>query len=426
MKIKTWLYSSVLLLTSDVFYTCKRNYDAVPVQKIPVGGFFKIKDLRALYQSQNVPVKFNQDASIFLLVTMDETSGNIYKQVYAKDSAGQAICVKLLASGGLYQGDLIRLNLKGATLDASNNQLQIDSVDTDLEVVKISTGNIILPELIPLQQVDTGFESRLIKLDHIEFLDAAKGKTFGDPIHRKNTSYPIHACGADNYLTVYTSPYCNFASQRIPAANGSIVAIVQRYNNGVELILRSWQEIELLQTPCGDLMDTLFEDFDETTSGQNLNLGAWGNITQSGMGLWQSYPKNASAHTNLYAHCSSFFSTAIADTVWLITPKLKVAPVRKLSFQTATAYWKADQLSVLISQDYDGQHPGIAHWISVDGDFILAGSGTGNNNFISSGVADIGGYLHQGQEFFIGFRYCGSKAGLQTSDFMIDNIRIGY
>ena len=52
-----------------------------------------------------------------------------------------AINVRLVSSGGLYEGDSIRINLNGTILDEYNGMLQLDNVDVDINVQKFFTPN---------------------------------------------------------------------------------------------------------------------------------------------------------------------------------------------------------------------------------------------------------------------------------------------
>src|ERR1041385_3671047 len=149
-----------------------------------------------------------------------------------------------MASGGLYVGDSIRLNLNGSTIEIANGQLQIDSVTVDNQVSKIVTGKFVSPKVVTLSQLDTTYESQLIQVNNVEFRTMYQGKTYADVVNQKSTSYEVHECGLPYTAVPYTSSYANFASQVIPSGNGSIIAIAKRYNNGMELIFRNFSELQ--------------------------------------------------------------------------------------------------------------------------------------------------------------------------------------
>lgn len=79
----------------------QEEFDTPPVRSIPVGDQLTVAELRALYTG--TPKRFGGDSSVYAVVTADEQSGNLYKNVYVQDRTG-AIIIRLLNSGGLYQG----------------------------------------------------------------------------------------------------------------------------------------------------------------------------------------------------------------------------------------------------------------------------------------------------------------------------------
>ncbi len=434
MKTK---YFSVFILTAFLavlFFSCKKKWDSPPILSVPTGGIKTVDSLRVWIKNNNkLPVKVTTDASIYLTVTADESSGNIYKLVYATDVANKGICVRLLSSGGLYLGDSIRLNMNGSVIDFNSSQLQIDSVNVDKQVVKLKTGVMVAPKLVTISQIDTNMESQLIMINNVEFRTMYQGKTYADVVNQKSTNYTLHECGKTSTVMAYTSSFANFANQIIPAGNGSIIAIAQRYNTSIELIFRSFTELKFTNSACGEIVDSLSESFTTATSGNDLSekyfawMKTWYNIPQYGSQLWQAYPKNVAPGTNLYAHFSSYTSSATADTAWLITPPIKYSSTKTLSFQTGAAYWKADQLQVLISTDFNGTNISTATWTDISANFTIASSGSGTfngSNYVNSGTVLLPPLITGTNNFHIGFRYWGSKPGTTTSDYYIDNINI--
>ena len=96
----------ILLLIIIPFFQCSKKYELPPELIKPAGPLLKIEQLKKRLNSINSYFRFSEgDTSVLLTVTMDETSGNIYKQFYAADEDGNAIQLRLLNSGGIYQGD---------------------------------------------------------------------------------------------------------------------------------------------------------------------------------------------------------------------------------------------------------------------------------------------------------------------------------
>src|ERR1041385_6004927 len=113
------LFAGILFLSS-----CKKKFDLPAKQDIPVSGYITIDSIYKKFinyypMAGPSPAKlfrFSTDINLECTVTADETSGNIYKTVYVEDATG-GLQIKLMASGGLYAGDKIRINLNGVVLD---------------------------------------------------------------------------------------------------------------------------------------------------------------------------------------------------------------------------------------------------------------------------------------------------------------------
>lgn len=432
--MKTKFFPIILLAAcfATLLFSCKKEWDAPPVRPVPVGGIKTVDSLRSWVDNNGKsPYKVSVDASIYLTITADETSGNIYKEVFAIDPSNKAISLQLLSSGGLYQGDSIRLNLNGATIDYDNEQLQIDSVDVAKSVIKIATGKNVAPKVVTVKQLDSTYESQLVILYGVEFGDIYKGKTYADVVNKKSTSYLIHDCTADKQSTamVYTSSYANFASQVIPSANGSITAIAKRYNDQMELIIRNFNEVKLTNPACGDAVDSLYETFTGGTSGSYLALGGWTNKEYYGTEKWETYT-SAPASASNPCGASGYSSSQTRNEMWLITPPINNSATKYLSFKNATKYNSGStiQLFLYVSTNFDGVNIPAATWIPINTDqittmssfyqtqniaFNQASAFNGNTNLLNN---------YSGK-FHVAFKFTSNKTD-SVGSYYIDNVKI--
>ena len=92
--------------------SCRKEYDTPPVQTLPVGNILTVEELKAFRDSVGTAYTFTEDYSVYATATTDETSGNFYKEVYVQ-AGDHAIQLRLANSGGLYEGDSVRIYLKG-------------------------------------------------------------------------------------------------------------------------------------------------------------------------------------------------------------------------------------------------------------------------------------------------------------------------
>jgi hypothetical protein len=270
-----------------LYVSCTKTPDSPPVNLAPAGGYLTIAQLRAMYKGTSI--HFTTDISLRCTVTMDESSGNIYKEDYVRDYSGTptsantslpygAIMLKLLKTGGLFQGDSIRLNLNGSWLDmATGGYLQIDSVNVANQVIKLSTGlkavplTVALPALQTLNTIYNGlyvYDAQLVYLNSVEFAATTKGVVdtscstcyYGIAYTSAgvvNETYNLRDCSSiADTIGVYTSGFANFAASAIgspaaivPAKSGSVVAIFSVYK-GMQLTLHSFPEIQLNNPYC--------------------------------------------------------------------------------------------------------------------------------------------------------------------------------
>ena len=157
-----------IFLTFSILFSCNKTYDNPPVNEVPIGNIISISDLKDMFTGSATVIDSNY--SIFGNITCEETNGNFYKEAFMQDLSG-AIKLKLKASGGLYIGDSIRVNIQGLTMSEYGELIQLDNVDVDVQVVKIATEKFITPYEATISQLSLSEDqSRLVKLNVLNFL----------------------------------------------------------------------------------------------------------------------------------------------------------------------------------------------------------------------------------------------------------------
>ena len=177
-------------------FACKREYDSPPLNQLPENGIISIAQLR----SMAFPHKFVGDTSIFGVITMDEQTGNIYKNVYIQDTSGAGMNLRLLSSGGVIQGDSVRVSLKGTILTQFDGMLQLDSVDVDDNIVTQSTGNIVEPKTVTIAEINSSIQAQLIRLEGVEFSGMDVGGTWADGDNQASLNRMLVNCFGDEVI----------------------------------------------------------------------------------------------------------------------------------------------------------------------------------------------------------------------------------
>ncbi len=460
IKIKYISLAFFVYVVATLFFACKKTHDMPLVQTSAVGGTLTIAQLRALYNGQNI--KFTQDVSLFATVTMSDN----YKTLFVRDNTG-SITVKQITAHGIYEGDSLRINLKGAYLDLSGNlsSLQIDSLDVSSsptnKVVKLAvgkehspvtvtiaqltasasnttyatpTGNVILPQSI--------YDGELVQINNIQFAytDSANFIPLNNPPLFVN--HNLYDCGGVNFINM--SLYSNtsdFLYQKVPhTKSGSIVAAVTFYNGALQLTPRSFSDLKFNQPRCG--IDTLTQSFSSCASSSNFAtaLPGWYDVAEVGSLIWTG---NAS-YPNGYPSASNFGAPA-RNVMWLISPPIQNSPTKNVNFQVEYFFPTANkprQLSVWVSTDFNGQNivmnsanPNVAHWTEITPAFVnlmnlntYPASFFFNANSTPVFLNQISAFqqaVPASSTFFIGFKYIGNMVTTDsTQTFAIDNFSL--
>jgi len=422
-KNNIFLLSIVLILSLFISVSCiDDKFDEPPQIIIPEGNVLTISQLRDMYNANNgQSIKFFGDSSVYATVIMDDKSGNIYKNAYVQDATG-GINLHVLSSGGIYQGDSIRIYLKNLILGDYSGVLQLDSVDIDNNIIKQKTQVEIQPKDVLISEINTGnYQSQLVKLNNVQFMESELGKTYADSAN-KVTKNRMLEDSLGNTIIVRTSGYANFANEPIPEGRGSLIAVVSEYNGDMQLYIRSTDEVLLTNerfengggggnvTP----VDEINESFNDAQDYEDIDIEGWSNIIEAGNRKWQG----KSFSGNKYAQATGYNSGLDEMISWLITPPINITDEHVLNFNSAKAYWEHqtdDALTVWISNDYDGSDIASATWTQLNA--VVAGQNDPDNDWISSGDISLANYQGVG---YIAFKYRGSAT--ESTSIRIDDI----
>lgn len=405
--MKTIVFASLLALAS---VSCEKEFDTPKLNPAAASREINIKQIKDKYYS-NINYKFKADSSLYCVVIADESTGNLYKDIYVKDVTG-ALHVKLINSGGLYVGDSIRLNIKGCLLNEYNKLIQLDSVNTETQIVKLSSGNVVKPQTLTIAQVlantaaTNSVQSKLIQLEGVEFLTADQNMPYANAAAKLSVNRILKSCDGQT-LTVRTSGYASFASATTPTGNGTFVGIASQYGTTMQLILRQTTDAQMSGTLCGSGGGTttpgsyLNKDFNDN----NLTSGGWTNIRVSGTIDWAA----STFGSQTFAKISNYVSaTNQACETWLISPPVNLsnATLPQLSFLNAYKYTGA-ALELYISTNYSSGAPSTATWTKLN--YTLS---SGNFVFVNSGAVNLSAY--KSAQVRIGFKYTGSATDGST------------
>lgn len=413
---------------------CKKEYDSPPERILPVGQVLTIQQLRNLYVGESI--SFEGDTSVYAVVNSDETSGNLYRNIYVQDGES-AINLRLQNPGGLYEGDSIRIYLPGTVLSLYQGMMQLDSVDVDNNIIKQATNVPVEPMEVTVNEITPDIQGFLIKLDSVEFATSELGQTYADPIAQSNENRMLTDCDG-NMVIVRSSGYANFAGTELPEGNGSMVAVVGQFGDDMQLYIRDLNDVNFDGERCTegggggecdynvDPVSSASLDFsDVTTDNADYENPQWLNIDKEGSRVWRGRVFQSSK----YLRATAFGSNQVNE-MWFISPPVEVSgPQLGLSFDSATAFWDDagwdHPLTVYVSTDFDGCEIDDANWVEITG-LNLSTSSTPNYDFVNSGLVNVADFLPGGftGNVHIAFVYNGEHPAGPTTTVDLDNIQI--
>jgi len=392
---------------------CKKEFDTPPVHSLPVGSVINIAQLKAMFST--LPVHFPQEMSVYAVVTADEQNGNLYKNVFVQDSTG-GLELRLTSSGGLYQGDRIRIYLPGTVLSPYAGLMQLDSVNVTNNVVKQQTLVNVAPLTLTIPQIIAAapgqYDALLVHIDSVEFAATDALNLWSDPVGQTNVNRTLEDCALQQ-VVVRTSGYANFAGHQLPIGKGGFTGILARYNSTPQLYVRNINEVQLTGPRCpGQVLPVFQKNFDDAS----VTSGGWSQWSDTNAVQWATNTQGSSNGT-AYGQCRNYIGGVnIPCHTWLISPSINLstttAPV--LSFITGWKYTGA-ALQLMVSTDYVSGAPSTGTWTPVT--FTLS---AGNFAWGPSGALSMTPY--QQSNVHIAFEYSGT--GSDGSTWEVDDIKI--
>lgn len=343
----------MLALVGVLFTACKKDYPEPPIQVLPEGRVYTIEEILSL----EAGTVFNDDASVYGIVTADEVSGNLYKSAFLQDRAtGKAIELYMNSTSGVRIGDSIRVYLKGVTFSMYANLPQLSGFDPDGHIVilaNLDKDKQIEPAVATIADINAGkFLAGLVKLENVRFTEKntfADLNTYGNRTLTDPTDY-------SQTVTVRTSNYANFAYDSLPQGTGSLVAIASVFNSTWQLLIRSASELEFDgYNPGGGSGLPYYQDFASS-------FGTYTTYDVAGGQSWE-IDYNTAKMTGYVNSVNN------ANEDWLISAPFSLAGVSEVSMTMSyiARYFSnlSEDITIQVSEDYTSGNPNEAKWIQV-------------------------------------------------------------
>ena len=392
MKNRVFNAFLLLAMVGMMFTACKKDYPEPPIQDLPIGTVYTISEILAMEPG----TVFNEDASVYGIITADEQSGNLYKCAFMQDRAtGAAIELYLNAVSGVRIGDSVRVYLKDVTYSVYNNLPQLSNFEADGHIIILANNKPIEPAKATIAEINQGrYLAGLVRLENVRFTEQ---NTFADPTTYGNRTL-ADPMDYSQTVIVRTSNYANFANDSLPQGTGNLIAIASVYGSTWQLYIRSAKELEFDgYTPGGDADLPYYQDF-------TSSFGTYTTYDVSGSQSWE-IDYNTAKMTG-YAN-----STNYANEDWLISKRFSLENVMEVNMTMTyiVRYFNNvnDDITVWVSSDYTSGDPTQANWTRVPATWT---EGSDWYNFAST-TLDISEFV--GQKVCVAVRYLSNdtKAG---------------
>ncbi|MFR2070997.1 MAG: choice-of-anchor J domain-containing protein [Bacteroides nordii] len=146
----------------------------------------------------------------------------------------------------------------------------------------------------------------------------------------------------------------------------------------------------------------------------------WLNATVQGTYKWR-WTKFSG---NFYAQQSANKHTGVLES-WLVSPAVSLREDMILNFDMKLGYYNGDAMTILVSEDFDGETGslGTATWVDVTSQLTIDKSSTGSyDSDFTNHTVELAAFANK--KVYIAFKYLGDGAGPSTT-YQLDNIYIG-
>lgn len=267
------------ILLAATFVACvKTDFDQPPVggdgQDIPTN--ISILDLKKLHSNFTGGFRaITEDFVIGGTVVMDDRSGNYYKALVIQDSTG-GIEIQF-SNGYLYNrypiGRKIYLKCKGLMLTDYNGLVQLVGGFYEENGQKNTVGltesqeqaNIVrgflrtppAPKNVSIADLTLDMVGTLIRVDGVQFSKCDAGKVYADAPRKIDINRTLEDCGDGAQVYLRSSAYSDFAIEKTPTGQGSVVGVLGIYstNNQVastdfQLYVRDTRDVDMTAARC--------------------------------------------------------------------------------------------------------------------------------------------------------------------------------
>lgn len=316
--------------------SCDLTPDVAPIPMYDGKANTTIAELLAMHEisSADSYIHLPEDTADIIIsgiVTTSDKAGNCYKYLNIEDETG-AIQIKInntalynkykvgqrvfVKCNGLDLGDYRKLPQLGMWANDKMEPIPNNLVSQYIFLHGMPVDfvpTITMTSIPNANEIPSNYYNRLVRIEGATFVEGGQA-TYSSA--SSATSHDINVAGGGT-ITLRTSNYANFIDETLPEGTGTIIGILTRYNNYVQLVIRDLDDVQGFIPPAHET--NIF-----TVNYGNAFNDGW---LRSGSGAeWQAMVNN-----NFHGFT---ISASQATDSWLISPAidLTVATGAKLAF----------------------------------------------------------------------------------------------
>ena len=250
---------AILLFVATMLFSsgCDENFEAPPIKTPVYSGpteNITIAEFRKQYATRPTRSEIVEDYILKAVIIGNDISGNIYKQIYVADSTGginigidqnsiyasnrvgQEVFVKLKGLASVIYGGELQIGYRGTYA----NRIPWDIYQEHLFFNGLPEAISVRARVVTIPQITDDMVNTLIELRNVSFVNPGANFT------SNNVSTDEMITDADNnIIAVRTSSFCDFANDRLPAGQMTLVGILGRYGGEWQFTLRDYNDIQL-------------------------------------------------------------------------------------------------------------------------------------------------------------------------------------
>ena len=408
---KTW---ALLLLVPFIFISgCSKDFEVPPVDvphfTLPDGAtLITIADLKARHTTPGAIDSLKNNEYITGVVTANDESGNIYKNLYIQDTSagivialdrtslynkfklGQRIYVSIK---GLFLGDYGGMTELGAIYNGAIGRIADIEIDKHLLLDGLP-GEVPAAKTITISSINNADLGKLVKLENVHFVEV------GQPFSETSATTNRTISDGTNTIILRTSNYATFASTLMPDGTGTVYAILSIFGGDYQLYIRDLNDLSGFDYSATLILNEPF------TGGIN----AFTAYSVSGAQVW--------TFSSTYGMTMSGYASGAnnANEDWLISPSMNLSQLNtiSMSFNQAINYSPSNLTTdhtLWLSKNYTSGDPSTATWEQVTIPTYPTGS---NWTFVGSGQINFPASYEGQSNVHFAYKYLSSTTEAST------------